>query len=75
MDEAGKKIFLDLEPLWETPDEWWRDAIQTHVPRKHAIHLRRENRERLRIILSLFRASFPKQAEWWGKRREDNYNW
>lgn len=68
----GTEAFLDLDPLWETPDEWWRDAVRTLEPRTNAIRLQAENSERLRIILSIFRACFPEHAMLWGVRPDND---
>lgn len=72
VSEDGKEIFLDLEPFWNTPDEWWRDAVQTAEPRTRAIRLHVENTERLRVILSLYRACFPTRAMLWGVRPDND---
>lgn len=70
--EDGTEVFLDLEPFWDAPDEWWRDAVQTTAPRTKAIRLNDENTERLRVIVSLYRACFPGQAMLWGVRPDND---
>ncbi len=68
VDETGVEVYLDLEPLWDAPDEWWRDTVQTITPRTEAIRLRVENKERLRVLFSLYRACYPMKAMLWSVR-------
>lgn len=68
IDAVGAEIFLDLEPIWEACDEWFRDAIQTSAPKIKPLKIRAENRERLRGIISLYRAYYPSKAMLWGVR-------
>ena len=66
IDDNEREIYLDLKPLWEMPDEAFRDSIQTSEPRTTAIRLRQENRERLRLIFNIYRGSFPEKSALWG---------
>lgn len=64
--DGQKEIFLDLNPLWDTPPEWWRDSVFSDGRVGKSIRLREENRERLRVIISIHRAFYPEDALLWG---------
>ena len=66
--DGHAEIFLDLTPLWDTPEEWWRDSVMPESRAGTPIRLRQENRERLRAILSIHRAAFPQDSILWGIR-------
>lgn len=69
INDEGNEVFVNLTPLWDkTSVEWFRDAVQTAKPRTKAIILRPENRERIRLLLTISRACFPKDAKHWGVR-------
>lgn len=67
-DEDGNEIFPDLNPLWNAPDEWWRDNFYHHYHDGKPLALRTENRERLTGLFSLYRALNPKSTLIWGIR-------
>ena len=73
-NKDGDEVFLSLGCLWDTPWEWWRDTVLTPAPRTQPIQLRVENRERLRVIFSIYRACFPEQAMLWGVRADNDNN-
>lgn len=68
INAAGAEIFLDLEPVWDACDEWFRDALQTPIPKTTPLKIRAENKERLRVIISLYRAYYASKALLWGIR-------
>lgn len=63
----GEEVIFGDE-LAETDGEWWRDTIQTSEPRAQPLRVRSDNKERLRIILSIHRVCFPAEAALWGVR-------
>ncbi len=66
-DGIGEEIIFGDE-LAETDGEWWRDTIQTPEPRTEPLRVRSDNKERIRIILSIHRACYPAEAALWGVR-------
>ncbi len=67
-DDYGNEIYPVLDPLWNAPDEWWRDNFYHKHYDENPFCLRIENRERLRGLFSLHRALNPKKAMLWGIR-------
>jgi len=67
VDSEGREVFLDLEVL-EVPliRGWFRDWACT-LPRDGAVpRVRIEARERIRVLATILRASFPELAYTWG---------
>lgn len=69
VDQAGREILLDMEEF-ERPNirYWFRDFCGRPCPTHVTPRLRREARERVRILATLLRAVFPDKAQFWGVR-------
>mgnify|MGYP003633463004 FL=1 len=69
VDSSGLEILLDLEPL-ERPHirEWFRDWVCAPLDSGTYPRVRRESRERIRVLATILRACFPDCARMWGVR-------
>lgn len=63
IDSEQCEIFLNLE-VFEVPyiREWFRDWLCNSGP----VRLRQESKERVRVLATVLRASFPAEASVWG---------
>lgn len=60
----GEEVFVDIKPLIDAPEQWWRDVF--YKPRVNAIALNVNNKPRLITLLSIQRAASPATARFWG---------
>jgi len=69
LDAAGQEVFLDME-VFEVPNirYWFRDWCNTPCPETTVPRIRRETRERVRVLATILRACNPKAALMWGVR-------
>lgn len=67
VDAMGREIFLDLEPF-EVPfiREWCRDWACKTAKNGVRPRVRKESRERIRVLATILRARFPERAMMWG---------
>lgn len=65
---SGEEVFLDTQ-VFEVAHirEWFRDFIQP-VREGTTPRLRREARERVRVLATIMRAFYPEEAMMWGVR-------
>ncbi len=73
-DAVGNEIIFDLDVILNTGDEWCRDNIYYRVIGDPPVKLRFENRERIRILLSLQKMITPASAMLWGKEISNDNN-
>ncbi len=66
VDAHGQEIFLNTEVLFEIGHEWYRDLMKV-PPLSNRLHVRREARQRWRVMLTILRACFPEEAQKWGQ--------
>ena len=67
VDASGQEVFLDMDVFEERYiREWFRDWACTPPKESTNPRLRVEARERIRVLATILRASFPKQAMLWG---------
>ncbi|MGO4863331.1 hypothetical protein ACTP2L_07095, partial [Campylobacter jejuni] len=68
VDLAGNSVTIDFEAIeGDTIELWLKDWLKR--PERHAIpRLRIEARERVRVVATLLRMIFPKEASVWGRR-------
>lgn len=72
INDSGEEVFVDSTELLDIVGfEWFRDTVKKDKPRTTAIRLRSENRERIRLILTIFRACFPEDAIHWNHNLTD----
>lgn len=66
IDEYGNSVILDLEPL-EIPHarEWFRDVVFMPIAEGVSPRLRAESKERLRILGTVLKMVFPREALGW----------
>lgn len=64
---TGEEVFLDMEPLYEAPIEWWRDFCVRPCSPRIVPRVRREAIARVVALASILRACFPAEALLWGK--------
>lgn len=71
--DDGEPVFLDLEEL-ERPDikYWFRDFCCTPCSPEVKPRVRREARERVRVLATILRAVFPGHANSWGLRGDND---
>ena len=69
INENGEEVFLDMH-VFEMPTirDWFRDFCCTPVPATITPYVRGEARERARILATILKASYPKDAMMWGVR-------
>ena len=75
-DEYGRLIDLDMS-YFEYPDgeekddvayaRWFHDFCNTPCPPGSRTFVRKEARERVRIVATLLRATYPVRAQTWGQ--------
>lgn len=69
VDRNGVESFLAMEEF-EVPyvREWFRDWINVEPSASGTTRLRSESRERIRVLATILRATFPEKAFTWGMR-------
>ncbi len=72
---GGKETFLDME-VFEVPniEYWFRDFACSPCPAHVTPHVRKEARERVRVMATILRARNPKAAMLWGRMDAANDN-
>lgn len=67
--DGDKEVFLDMEEF-EIPSirEWFRDFCCTPCPPEVTPRVRPEARERVRVLATILRATYPVRASLWGVR-------
>lgn len=89
VDATGKPAWLDTEAFLPTDEEidlgqassidarmrnWFDETFSAPVPHDVAPRIRREARERFRVVATTLRAQFPADAVMWGVRAaNDNF--
>ena len=74
VNASGEEVFLDME-VFETPNirTWFRDFCCRPCPDSTSPRIRQESQERVRVLATILRASFPvKAATWDMKTANDN---
>ena len=67
------EIFVDMEPLYDAPVEWWRDTFGPRALQHPIVRVRCEALPRWRAIGSLYYAWYPHQRPaWLGTPANDN---
>ena len=68
----GQEVMLDMEQF-ELPHirEWFRDYVCNPCPPGKTPRLRRENKERVRILATIMRAVAPMEALTWGAANDN----
>lgn len=61
----AREVFVDMDPLYEAPVEWWRDTFGPKAVQSPIIRIRREALPRWRAIGSLYYAWHPNQRPAW----------
>jgi hypothetical protein len=69
VDASGQDVELDTE-VFEQPNirDWFRDICCTLPAPNGARYIRREARERFRVMATILKAKFPNEALLWGIR-------
>ena len=66
IDEYGNEVMLDLEAFeFEHARTWFRDQINAPMAEGVSPRLRAESKERLRILGTILRMVFPREALGW----------
>ena len=66
IDEYGREVMLDLEVFeFEHARTWFRDQVNMPMAEGVAPRLRAESRERLRILGTVLKMVFPREALGW----------
>ena len=74
VDAAGNEVFLATEVLEQCGIRDWFKAWACKPPGA-SVRLRAEARERVRVVLTILRACYPHEAQFWGlagKAANDN---
>lgn len=71
--DSLKEVFVDMDPLYEAPVEWWRDTFGPKALQNPIIRVRCEALPRWCALGSLFYAWYPNQKPaWLGAPANDN---
>lgn len=77
VDSSNREVLLETDEMLDDPAlvGWFKDWACTPPSRTGALRVRKEARERVRIIASILRAQHPGPAQFWGlgtKAANDN---
>lgn len=56
---------LNLDPICDMNDKWYRDTVRPKVPRTEALTLTSKNRKAVKALLTVHKFLFPSESRLW----------
>lgn len=67
LDASGAEIFLDMDEIERASPYWFREFAKAPRPGVRP-RVRREAKERVRVLTTILKAAYPDTAQFWGVR-------